>query len=267
MLLHPERSPIAASDLEPCAQGGDTSQRVQQIVNLLPSLGRSYASRRNYARLAQRLEGSRRVLVVGGRVLGGGMQPLIEHHAALLETDIALGPRTMLICDAQWLPFADESFEAVVVQAVLAQVPDPEQAVAEIHRVLVRRGFIYAEDAFLQPVRGGAFDFHRWTPQGYRRLFRAFDEFDGGIVAGPATSLAFAWTFFLLSFARSRRTRYLLHAAGRLSAFWLKYLDSFLLRRSAALDAASGLFFLGRKSERVLSDREIVSGYRGAVRN
>src|SRR5262249_60767129 len=84
----------------------------------------------------------------------------------------ASGRRTELVCDAQRLPFADETFDAVVVQAVLASVPDVERAVDELHRVLVADGLVYAEDAFIQQVWGGRFDFHRWTPLGHRRRFR-----------------------------------------------------------------------------------------------
>jgi hypothetical protein len=45
--------------------------------------------------------------------------------------------------------------------------------------------------------------------------------------------------------------------------FWLKYVDEFLARRPAALDAASGTYFLGRRRETAVPDRDIVSSYRG----
>jgi hypothetical protein len=126
-------------------------------------------------------------------------------------------------------------------------------------------GLVYAEDPFIQQVWGGRFDFHRWTHVGHRRLFRHFDEIASGVVDGPGTALAWSWHYFLLSFARSRRTRKVLQVAGRLSGFWLKYLDAFLCQRPGAYDAASGVYFLGRKSDRVVSDRELVAGYRGLV--
>ena len=56
--------------------------------------------------------------------------------------------------------------------------------------------------------------------------------------------------------------------AGRfaaLTSFYLKYFDSFLIDRPGTLDAASGYHFTGRKSDRVLSDRELIDLYRGAV--
>ena len=236
---------------------------------LLPALGTSRGSAPNFERLAALLaqvpRERPRVLVVGGRILGAGMEPLVDARLDLVETDVALGPRTELVCDAQRLPFADETFDAVVVQAVLASVPDVERAVDELHRVLVADGLVYAEDAFIQQVWGGRFDFHRWTPLGHRRLFRRFEEVDSGILDGPGTALAWSWHYFLLSFARSRKGRKVLQVAGRLSGFWPKYFDAILRRHPAAFDAASGVYFLGRKSERTVGDRELVAAYRGMV--
>jgi hypothetical protein len=48
-----------------------------------------------------------------------------------------------------------------------------------------------------------------------------------------------------------------------LTLFWLKYLDHFLVDKPAALDAASAYFFLGRKSERILDDGEVIRLHRG----
>jgi SAM-dependent methyltransferase len=40
------------------------------------------------------------------------------------------------VCDVQWLPFPDESFDVVVANHMLYHVPDPDRAVAELARVL-----------------------------------------------------------------------------------------------------------------------------------
>jgi SAM-dependent methyltransferase len=191
------------------------------------------------------------------------MEALLSAPVQLVETDVTIGSRTMIVCDAQQLPFADGSLDAVVIQAVLSLVPDPARAVAEIHRVLTERGLVYAENSFMQQVWGGAYDFHRWTDRGHRQLFRDFDELAGGMLDGPATALAWSWEFFLLSFGRSARTRLLLRLVGRLTAFWLKHLDTLLARRPASIDGASGVFFLGRSSAPPIPDKAIVGGYRG----
>jgi ubiquinone/menaquinone biosynthesis C-methylase UbiE len=97
------------------------------------------------------------------------------------------------------LPFADNSFDGVVVQAVLEHVVD-RRAAWRRHRVLKGRGVVYAETPFMQQVHMGPYDFTRFTHSGHRRLFRWFR---GGRAApcGPGMALAWAYQHFLLSFA------------------------------------------------------------------
>ena len=52
----------------------------------------------------------------------------------------------------------------------------------------------------------------------------------------------------------------------RLTSFFLKYFHRYLIDKPGTLDAASGLCFLGRNTERVLSDRDLVKRYRGHSR-
>ena len=60
---------------------------------------------------------------------------------------------------------------------------------------------------------------------------------------------------------------YELHVKGftRLTAFWLKYFDHLLIDRPGGIDAASGVFFLGRRSDTALPDAELIAQYRGAL--
>jgi len=54
------------------------------------------------------------------------MKSLVDHPPIeLVETDVAFGPRTAVICDAHRLPFENASFDGVVAQAVLEHVADP----------------------------------------------------------------------------------------------------------------------------------------------
>jgi hypothetical protein len=48
-----------------------------------------------------------------------------------------------------------------------------------------------------------------------------------------------------------------------MTGFWLLWFDRFLIDRPAALDAASGLYFMGRRSAAALSDRDLIALYRG----
>ena len=77
------------------------------------------------------------------------------------------------------LPYADESFEAVIVSNALHIVPQPEKALAEIHRVLRADGvliaptFTHAENSFFGNSKAfflklAGFPLHsRWTSEEY----------------------------------------------------------------------------------------------------
>jgi SAM-dependent methyltransferase len=207
------------------------------------------------------------VLVVGGGALGHGMESIDrDPDLEFINTDVYISDRVEIACDAHQLPFADSSFDAVIVQAVLEHVVSPHDMVAEIHRVLRPQGFVYAETPFMQQVHGGAYDFTRFTDLGHRRLFRMFEEIDRGVALGPASSLFWAIRYFARAIPRRAGLPIkLLDLIASCSAFWLVYLDKRLSRHDGAYDAASGLFFLGRRAETPVSDREIIAGYRGTM--
>jgi SAM-dependent methyltransferase len=193
------------------------------------------------------------------------MELLLAHSdVELVETDVHLGPRTALVCDAHDLPFEDGSFDAVTIAAVLEHVTDPGRCVEEVYRVLGPNGLVYADTPFMQQVHGGCYDFTRFTELGHRRLFRRFEAIASGVNGGPGMALAWAHQYFLVSFASSRRLRQMLTLLARFSSFWLLYFDRYLRRKPGAFDAASSFYFLGRKSSRTLSDRELIGLYRGA---
>ncbi len=246
-------------------QGGGFIRWLQRTW---PDVGQNIATSEHYEQFAELLlsRASRpRVLVVGGRIIGQGMKVLLKVPSLeVVESDVSYGPRTQLICDAHDIPFEDCSFDGVVIQAVLEHVADPYRCVEEIWRVLGERGLVYAETPFMQQVHGKEYDFTRFTDLGHRRLFRRFEEVQRGMVAGPGTSLAWAWQYFVMGFFTSKGARRLAWYFSRLTGFWLKYFDHLMIGKAAALDGASGLFFLGRKSDRVLSDREIIGEFRGA---
>jgi len=236
-------------------------------TNLVPSIGRNIKSKNHYdtfSELLLRQSNTPRVLVLGGSIVGQGMGSVLSRAShELIETDVLLGPRTALVCDAHDIPFADESFEGVIIQAVLEHVVDPYRCVEEIHRVLKKEGLVYAETPFMQQVHAGRYDFTRFTHLGHRRLFRRFEEIDSGAVCGPGMALAWAYHYFLLSFAQSRISKRLLQTFACFTSFYLKYFDYLLINKPGALDAASGYYFLGLKSSHVLADRDLIKLYRG----
>ncbi len=232
---------------------------------LLPSDGVNVTATQNFRVVAERLlagTDAPRVLVIGGSIDGEGIGALTTNaRIALVHTDVAWGPRVNVLCDIHNLPFADGSFDAVIAQAVLEHVVDPVAGVAEIARVLKPAGIVYAETPFMQQVHGGRYDFTRFTFLGHRRLFRQFEEIASGACCGPGMALGWAWQFFLTSFATGRTSRRALTFFARWTSFFLKYFDFFLVHRPRALDAASGYYFIGKKSDTPLTDRELLALY------
>lgn len=279
MMIVPERS-LFGGEAQTLGTGGGDSLRdrvddafVAVAKRGVPSISRNVKAPENFRELARRLapaDGERtikRVLVVGGAVTGKGIEELLSApHVEIVETDVVVGPRTQVLCDAHDLPFADGSFDAVVCQAVLGSVVDPERVVAEIHRVLRPDGLVYSETNFLQGVCMGRYDFTRHTHLGHRRLFREFDELSSGVQCGPGMSLAWAVVWFFMALAgHSRVGRALARGVVPFFVFWLPHLDRYLVETPGAYDAASGTFFLGRRRPDAVPDQEIIRGYRGAV--
>lgn len=71
-------------------------------------------------------------------VTGTDLAPFLVARAT--EAASGLGNISFQVADARDLPFEDESFDVVVMDSVLVHVPGPERAVAEVRRVLRRRG-------------------------------------------------------------------------------------------------------------------------------
>jgi len=265
----------------PILLGADDGERIHvrtpesgglsRLVRWMPSLSRNVAADENFEVLVSLLERrssasgrDQLVLVVGGATEGVGLGILRARRSiVLIETNIALGPRTRIVCDVQRLPFADAAFDAVVCQAVLEYVPEPDRAVAEIHRVLARGGLVYSEIPFLQQAHGPV-DFTRYTHVGHRWLYRCFDEVRSGAVGGPAMALAWAWRAFVVASAgRSTNAQRVASRIAAFTAFWLPSLDNVLARRSAGLDAAAGTFFLGSRRDDPVDEDVALAAYRG----
>jgi SAM-dependent methyltransferase len=270
ILLNESNSIFSIADYRPSAQTLDSRfTRISRFaLARLRATGRNALASANFERFGQLLLDGRshaNVLVVGGSIVGRGMEAILSgREIEFVETDVVFGPRTQVICDAHDLPFADRSFDGVVVQAVLEHVVDPVRCVEEIYRVLKEDGLVYAETPFMQQVHLGRYDFTRFTHLGHRRLFRRFAEVDSGATAGPGTVLAWSYEHFLLSLVRRRIARGLMKLFARCTGFWLRYLDVLVAGKPGVLDSASGYWFLGRKSMQTLSDRELVRLYRGA---
>lgn len=203
-----------------------------------------------------------RILIIGSGEVGSAADRLYTAGSWVTGIDIYVSDSVDLVCDAHYLPFENESFDGVWIQAVLEHVMDPTKVVKEIHRVLKNDGIVYAETAFMQPVHEGAYDFTRFTVLGHRYLFKNFDLMDMGGVASAVSSLSWAIKYFLWAVTGSKK---IAQVVGVLSGILLRPFN-FFVRKKSLYDSSSGVYFLGKKtSTKPITQREVVLLYKGDV--
>jgi SAM-dependent methyltransferase len=232
------------------------------LRRIVPSITHNWNTAANYdglAKLLRKERGESLILIVGCGDEGTGLARLLKTPGLrFVETDVYFGSRVQIIADGHDLPFETAVFDAIICQAVLEHVVDPYRCVEEMHRVLKKDGLIYAETPFLYPVHMKGQDFSRFTLGGHRRLFRHFAEIDAGVVLGPSIALALAIRSLFLSVSGSAIYRKVCNFVIPFFVFWLKYVDYFLVNRPPAADAAAGVYFLGRRGEDPLLDRDLL---------
>jgi SAM-dependent methyltransferase/uncharacterized protein YbaR (Trm112 family) len=235
---------------------------------VLPSLEHNLTRRANYERFCRMVkETAQRPRVLNLEIFRrcDGLDRLRSDPGLRLVTvNLTFAEHVDLIADGHDLPFRDGSFDAVAAHAILDHVIDPERVLSEIHRVLEPGGLAYAEAPFLQPVHLGSHDYLRFTPLGARRLLRQFEVIDHGVANGPGMVFGIAYASFLEAFFTTPILRRAAFQFARLTGFWLKWWDRFLVRRPAGWDSVGGSWFLLRRSDSVVADREIARHYAGS---
>jgi SAM-dependent methyltransferase/uncharacterized protein YbaR (Trm112 family) len=200
-----------------------------------------------------------KILIIGGGEIGSGLNDFYSHlQKDIIAFDIYNSDNVDFISDAHYIPIGKNHFDLVIIQAVLEHVLNPNQVVSEIYKVLKKDGMIYAETPFMQHVHEGPFDFTRYTESGHRFLFRNFKQISSGYISGAGTSLIWSLDFFFSGIFRSRY-------AGKISRivfFWLRFFDN-IIPDSFNIDGACGVYFIGQKSDYIMSGNEIIKYYQG----
>ncbi len=153
-----------------------------------------------------------------------------------------------VVCDLAELPFADDSIDGVISQAVLEHVPDPAVHVAEMFRVLRPGGRVLCFVPFMQPFHASPHDYTRFTVPGLRHLFEKFTVEATRVAGGPTSALLWTlqeWLAMVGSLGNERAYRMLVPLMWTLSP--LKYIDAILIRHPAAHVIASGFFIEATK--------------------
>jgi SAM-dependent methyltransferase len=200
------------------------------------------------------------ILIVGGGAVGNGASRMYEEkNVDILSFDIYASANTDFVADGHQIPVASGSVDAVWIQAVLEHVMYPQQIASEIYRVLATNGIVYAETPFLQHVHEGAYDFTRFTESGHRLLFKNFKTIDSGFLTGIGTVLLWNIRYAVWGVTRSKKMAIVVS----LLMGWVRLFDN-LVPHNFNVDAASGVYFLGRKDpNHTFHDKDIIIHYKG----
>ena len=223
-----------------------------KILNFL--YGVSKVTENNVCNFLERLNNyqSKKVLVIGGATRGSGTESLWQNDQVdITSLDLVGTDNVDYIADAHYLPFKEDTFDGVWIQAVLEHVVSPDIVVKEIFRVLKNDGLIYSEIPFMQQIHMGKNDFTRYTASGHRFLFKRFETINVGVNGGPGTSLSWSLKYFIWSFTNEKIANIL----TIIPFFILRIFDKFLSER-ASWDSSSGYYFFGKKNIKYKFDKE-----------
>jgi SAM-dependent methyltransferase len=175
--------------------------------------------------------------------VGSGIRRL---RPDVVNLDIDTFENVDVVANATRIPFADETFDLVISEAVLEHVPDPRGVVSEMIRVLQPGGQLYVDVPFLQGFHADPHDYQRYTLPGLDVLLAGFEPLAKGVSVGPSSALAWMLREYLPLWAPR-----ILRTPAAIASAWLttpiKYLDRFVGHRPGAERIAAGLYFWGRK--------------------
>jgi SAM-dependent methyltransferase len=161
----------------------ETLEQVQKVgkERLNPSLSNPNwlvlrARRKLFWRWLQDFPRGMQVLDVGGRI-----QPyrvlLGDRCAGYTAIDLRVTPLVNVVGQAEQLPFAGEQFDLVFCTQVLEYVPNPQEVIAEMRRVLKPGGFLLLSAPAVFP-RDSDVEYWRFLPCALRKLLSAFSTVD-----------------------------------------------------------------------------------------
>lgn len=154
-----------------------------------------------------------------------------------------------IVSDITKLPLESGSVSMVVCDNVLEHIPNAQDAVAEIFRILEVGGVAYISTPFLYPFHGSPNDYHRWTSQGLTVLCKDFTVREIGVRCGMMSGLSI-WACYafarLLSFGSDTAYWFWVNVA-LLIFFPVKFLDLVMNLFPGGLYTASVLYIVVEK--------------------
>ncbi|WP_288260489.1 methyltransferase domain-containing protein [uncultured Prochlorococcus sp.] len=229
--------------------------------------GKNIKTIKNYKYLADHLKKDSKILIIGGGTIGSGADYFLsvcKKKAIKVDSiDVYFSQNITAVADAHYLPFENESYQLVIIQAVLEHVINPNRVVEEIYRILANNAIVYAETPFMQCVHEGPYDFTRFSHSGHRWLFKKFKEISSGAHHGAFSSSLFILSYAISGLMRNKTIGILIRIFFTRFSKFLDLINDY----KSNIDVACGTYFLGIKSNDYSNEKnqiKIGTFYKGA---
>jgi SAM-dependent methyltransferase len=158
-----------------------------------------------------------------------------------------------IISDATNLPLKDNSVDLVINESSLEHIYDYKSVIAETYRILKFGGKAYFVIPFLYEFHASPNDFHRFTSEGLKKLFKEFDFFieklgPSGGIASSFIGILIEFFSILLSFGIRGLYKFWV-VFFMLVLFPIKFLDYFLNKIPYSTNAAASLYIVVQKNK------------------
>lgn len=116
------------------------------------------------------------VLDLGGKRNNkrGTFQPPEQQTDKWLYLNLDLQTRPDIFSDVTIVPIKSEIADCIICTEVLEHLPNPQDCVDEMHRLLRTGGVALVSIPFFYPVHSDPYDFQRFTEDGLRNIFCSF---------------------------------------------------------------------------------------------
>lgn len=186
--------------------------------------------------------------------LGCGSAKHVRYFPNRIGFDIAPGPGVDVVGDAHALPFGGNHFDMIVCTEVLEHLHTPEQAIAEMRRVLKPGGLLLLSTRFIFPIHDAPHDYFRYTKYGLKHLFRQWEILE--LVEETTSQETFAVLLQRVAFQTEIRMNWFFKVLILLAAKLVAALPSPILREYGSINRqmpetnilSSGYYLVCRKN-------------------
>lgn len=183
-----------------------------------------------------------------------------DYGPRMVNLEITPAPGIDVVGVGEALPFSDDAFDGVVLEAVLEHVRDAEATLREMRRVMAPGAVAIVDVPFIQAYHGSPHDYRRYTQLGLRTAIEqtGLEVEATGVSAGPASALSWILAEVLSLVFHGKNPGDTRRKASRAAAGFLTWpvrrMDRWLDTREQAHIAASGVWATARRRRTDTSD-------------